>query len=89
MTTPAEAAPLSDESEPRHALRSAMMAERRAYEVMRALVPDLALPQHRRRPLTERQRAAIEDYSALRDRLEILRSQHRSPGLSLVPDQSV
>ena len=81
--------PPAEESDPRYALRSAMMAERRAYETMRALVPDLALPRELRRPLNERQQAAIDEYHALRDRLEVLRSVRRSPGLALVRDQSV
>ena len=72
----------------RHALREAMAEERRAYEQMRALVPDLALPRERRRPLTERQQAAIEHYQELREQLESLRSARRSPALGVRRDQS-
>ena len=70
------------------ALRQVMMAEREAYEAMRALVPDLALPRERRGALTARQVAAIETYHELRDRLEALRSARRSPGLATLDRQS-
>jgi hypothetical protein len=73
----------------RWALREAMLAERQAYEAMRELVPDLALPRERRGSLSARQQAAIDDYQVLRDRLEALRTARRSPVLHLVEDQSL
>ncbi|MDX6243472.1 MAG: hypothetical protein QOE76_1195 [Frankiales bacterium] len=91
MTSSAETAgsavpPRADD--PRYTLREAMLAERRAYESMRLLVPDLDLPRERRRPLTAGQQSAIEEYQVVRERLEALRSARRSP-LSLVVDQSL
>lgn len=70
-------------------LRDVMLAERAAYETMRVLVPDLALPRERRGPLNARQQEAIAAYQELRDRLEELRSARRSPGLALLDDHSL
>jgi hypothetical protein len=77
----------SSERDPRVALRDAMLDERRAYEEMRSLVPDLALPIAQRRPLTAQQQSAIDTYHQQRDHLEQLRRLQRSPGLRL--DQSL
>jgi hypothetical protein len=74
--------------DPRAALREAMLDERRAYEEMRLLVPDLALPMGQRRPLNADQQAAVDTYHRLRDRLEQLRLAQRSPDLTLGHDQS-
>jgi hypothetical protein len=76
------------ERDPRAVLRDVMLEERRAYEHMRALVPDLALPMAQRRPLSGEQQSAVETYQRLRDRLEQLRSAHRSPGLAVRRGQS-
>jgi hypothetical protein len=92
MTSPAESALtpfVPSQTDSRWALREAMLAERLAYEAMRELVPDLALPRARRGALSARQQAAIDEYQVLRDRLEALRSARRSPGLHLVEDQSL
>ncbi len=88
MTSFADTA-VTREPDIRFALREAMMAEREAYERMRSLVPDLALPRERRRPLTEAQREAIEVYQELRERVEAIRGSRRGPRLSVDRDQSV
>jgi chromatin segregation and condensation protein Rec8/ScpA/Scc1 (kleisin family) len=68
-------------------LRTALLDERSAYEAMRSLVPDLALPVATRRPLTPAQQAAVDRHHELRAVLEGLRSAHRTPVLTLVRDQ--
>ncbi|MDX6203569.1 MAG: hypothetical protein QOF82_3098 [Frankiales bacterium] len=89
MTSTAETALSAADFPSRHALRDALLAERQAYEAMRALVPDLALPKQRRRPLTARQQAAVDRYAEVRERLDGLRNARRSSGLSLMDDQSL
>lgn len=79
----------TDEHELRAILREAMLEERQAYEDMRSLVPDLALPMAQRRPVTAAQEAAIEAYQQQRERLEQLRRAQRSAGLALHEDQSL
>ena len=86
-TFPAQRSP--QEREARAALRDAMADERRAYEAMRSLVPDLALPMAQRRPLSAEQQAAVDAYHRERERLEQLRLAQRSPGLGLRRDQSL
>ena len=76
-----------DDRESDAAVRSALLAERSAYDAMRRLVPDLDLPASRRSPLTPAQQAAVDRYHELRDLLEALRGTHRRPassGLRLV-----
>jgi chromatin segregation and condensation protein Rec8/ScpA/Scc1 (kleisin family) len=89
MTSTAETAVSSADLPSRHVLRDALLAERQAYEAMRALVPDLALPKQRRRPLTPRQQAAVDRYADIRERLDGLRNARRSSGLTLMDDQSL
>ncbi|MDX6254618.1 MAG: hypothetical protein QOJ11_952 [Frankiales bacterium] len=89
MTSTAETALSPLDSPSRFALREALMAERQAYELMRALVPDLALPKQGRRPLTARQQTAVDSYAEVRGQLEALRNARRSSGLSLLDDQSL
>jgi hypothetical protein len=79
----------AQERDARAALRDAMADERRAYEAMRSLVPDLALPMPQRRPLSAEQQAAVDAYHHERERLEQLRLAQRSPGLALHRDQSL
>jgi hypothetical protein len=54
-------------------LAAAIRAEQTAYATMRALVPDLALPADRRRPLSRRQQAAVVDYAHACERLRRVR----------------
>jgi hypothetical protein len=92
MTSSTETFPAqrrTGERDPRAVLRDAMLEERRAYDEMRSLVPDLDLPMAQRRPLTADQQALVDTYHRQRDALEQLRRLQRSPGLSLHPDQSV
>lgn len=89
MTSSVETAPSPPQGGTRWALREAMLAERQAYETMRELVPELALPQRRRGPLNARQQAAVEDYHRLREQLETLRAARRSLGLHVLDDQSL
>jgi hypothetical protein len=84
MSIAAETFPRSE-----HGLWSAVMDERRAYEAMRAVVPDLALPEAARSPLTEVQQAAVEAHRASREQLDTVRGRTRTPGLSVIPRQSV
>lgn len=86
-TFPAQRRP--DERDPRAALRDAMFDERRAYEAMRSLVPDLALPMAQRRPLDAEQQAAVDAYHRERERLEQLRIAQRPTVLGLHRDQSL
>jgi hypothetical protein len=85
-TFPAQRGP--DERELRALLREAMLDERRAYEDMRTLVPDLALPMAQRRPLTTEQQNAVDAYQQQRERLEQLRRDRRSSDLALHRDHS-
>lgn len=90
MTSSTETLPAqrrTSERDARAVLREAMLEERQAYEAMRSLVPDLALPMAQRRPLSDAQQSAVDAYHLQRDRLEQLRRAHRSPGLRV--DQSV
>jgi hypothetical protein len=89
MTSTVETATSLAASPSRFALREAMLAERQAYELMRELVPDLALPKQRRRPVTARQQAAVDRYAELRDLLEALRNARRSPVQDAMDDQSL
>jgi hypothetical protein len=65
----------ADESD--GAVRAALLAERHAYDTMRELVPDLALPVAARRPTSAEQQAAIDRYHELRELLEAVRGAHR------------
>ena len=67
----------------RDTLAAAIQAEHVAYVTMRDLVPDLALPRARRRPLTRRQQAAVEDYAQARERLRLARLTLKAPETSL------
>jgi hypothetical protein len=84
MSIAAETFPRSE-----HGLWSAVMDERRAYEAMRDVVPDLALPVAVRSPLTEVQQAAVDAHQAARQQLDAVRGRTRTSGLSPVPRQSV
>jgi hypothetical protein len=91
MTSPVETASrlVRPRADGRWALREAMLAERQAYESMRALVPELALPRERRGSLSALQQASVDDHQRLREQVEALRSDRRSPGLQVLDDQSL
>ena len=64
----------------------ALLAERRAYQELRTLVPDLMLSTADRRPLTEVQEAAIAHHAMLANRLQTLRSTGHAVALHVVRD---
>ncbi len=57
-------------------LDKAIAAENAAYDEMRALVPDLALPRWRRPQLDRRQQAAVDLYEQARARTAAARKAH-------------
>ena len=73
MSIPAQVEPL-EQNDAEYELWCAVLDERQAYAAMRFLVPELSLPESARGPLTPAQEAAVEQYQAVRDRLETLRA---------------
>ena len=72
MSIPAQVEPL-EQNAAEYELWCAVLDERQAYAAMRFLVPELSLPESARGPLTSAQQAAVEQYQAVRDRLDALR----------------
>ena len=71
-----------EQDDAEYELWCAVVDERQAYAAMRFLVPELSLPESERGPLSAAQQMAIEQYQALRQRLQAL----RGPALTLVRD---
>lgn len=63
-----------EQNDAEYELWCAVLDERQAYAAMRFLVPELSLPESARGPLSAGQQAAVEQYQAVRDRLDSLRA---------------
>ena len=69
-----------DERQLRDNRGAAIRAEHDAYQMMRAVIPDLDLPARSRAPLDRRQEIAVADYQWARERLRLARSRESERG---------